>query len=162
MLVTLERGTLGTGDERAKQVATLAIIRRERTAPSVATERDDVDAVGLRQRGVLALRVNHDHAATTFEGTIERHLHHGALARANRAGDDDVRVGHQPRGVGVEGVQDERPAALRLTEVSTEEPGTGVVGRQRQSDEIARRRPVRPGTTHHPGAPGNCAQYHED
>ena len=46
VLVTLQRRALGTGDERAQQVATLAVVRREGTAPAVATERDDGDAVG--------------------------------------------------------------------------------------------------------------------
>jgi len=40
--------------------------------------------------------------------------------------------------------------------------GTGVVGRHHQAGEVSRRRPVGPGTTYHPGAPGSWAQYHED
>jgi len=43
-LIAFQRGTLSAGDERAQQVATLAIVRREGAAPAVASERDHVDA----------------------------------------------------------------------------------------------------------------------
>ena len=114
VLVTLQRGALSAGDERAQEVSTLAVVRREGTAPPVATECDDVDAVGPRQRRVLALRVDDDGATTTLEGAVQHHLHHGALAGADRAGHDHVRIGDQARRVRVEGIEDERAAALAL------------------------------------------------
>ena len=54
MLIALERAALCAGEQRAKEIATLAVVGREGIAPAVSTEGEDFDAVRALRNGLVS------------------------------------------------------------------------------------------------------------
>ncbi len=157
VLVVSERTALSTRDERAQEVATLHLVIGKGRTPPVATQRNGRGSVSRGEFCVLPLGVHDDRTPTSRQCASQLHLDHCALARADGTRHDDVGIRDQPAPYASKTSQHERRPVLALTQGLTRQTGTRIVGRQAQTHEIRRRRPVRPGL-YQPGPPGNCAR----